>query len=354
MSTLLSRQSPWYYINMYRWDADYSLLVTQVLVPLEAEFSLGTRWTCYFETDWYRGPHLTLALRNDGASERQPEVVSSAVKRYMKKLPASRPTNPHDYLDLHRKLYRYEDRRGHIFPWVHDGSITIGDIRRRVEHVGEGAASVIDQFYADMFVSELAILPAVNLKSHSLDQYSLDVLLQCALRFSNSGLSATAPSFMSHSQGYLAVQPNTTLAERWERNFSSFKDQLINYVDQVSRNNDPVPGTGDTPAVVLLLQEYFSHGSYFESFRPTGNWATEISQVSAFHEALTGNETWVEAVSDDDWFARYRMVLNLVYLHLAKMGLSPHRRFYLCYLLSRAVEELNGTDTLSYLEGVTE
>jgi hypothetical protein len=49
------------------------------------------------------------------------------------------------------------------------------------------------------------------------------------------------------------------------------------------------------------------------------------------------------------WSPSYRLVLNYMYLHFTRLGLTPIERFLLCHLTANAVEDCYGISAMEQL-----
>jgi hypothetical protein len=74
---------------------------------------------------------------------------------------------------------------------------------------------------------------------------------------------------------------------------------------------------------------------------------------SAFHSALESDQERKRALYQDSWFQTYRLMLNLLYLHLGRLGLRPVERFLLCHLVANAVEQTFDINATAMLQQST-
>lgn len=347
------RSTPkWHKIQVFRWDADYVLLTNKVLLPVLPALGPGSHTASYFETDWFRGPHLTLALNADAYSSEDIERILVCTKQHVSTLPRSLGVDPLEYRSVHERLKVYEGRSGDVFPWIPDGTVRMTQHDDRVQRIGSAAANVVDDFQCRAFDMELRLLSSMDRVRGGVDSYAMRLMTTCAAKFSNSGILAASPSFMSHARGYLGMEGNEGLTIVWENSFRRLREDLIRFVQ---RCEDSARGTTvDTDSgieILGVLSELFEDQHSYKAFLPAVGWVERLRTRSEFHRQLAKNDRWVREVEQDEWFAGYRMILNLLYIHLTKMGLTPHRRFYICYLIARTVEEMSGVDSLTLLEG---
>jgi hypothetical protein len=50
------------------------------------------------------------------------------------------------------------------------------------------------------------------------------------------------------------------------------------------------------------------------------------------------------------WFQSYRLMLNLLYLDLGRLGLRPVERYMLCHVIANGVEEMVGSSAADLME----
>ncbi|MFC5186009.1 lantibiotic dehydratase C-terminal domain-containing protein [Actinomadura harenae] len=58
-----------------------------------------------------------------------------------------------------------------------------------------------------------------------------------------------------------------------------------------------------------------------------------------FHEILLGTGRYKTEVLSSSWFLGHRLAINMLYAHLARVGLAPLQRYLFCHLLAAAVED---------------
>jgi hypothetical protein len=75
---------------------------------------------------------------------------------------------------------------------------------------------------------------------------------------------------------------------------------------------------------------------------------------SEFHEALQTNEAAQSFMQTDVEFLSARLILNYMYLTVARLGVSPMEKFFLAYLIARSVEEMHSLSTVESIRAYSD
>jgi hypothetical protein len=68
---------------------------------------------------------------------------------------------------------------------------------------------------------------------------------------------------------------------------------------------------------------------------------TDMRQLHSidFHQVLLSTGRHSSEIMQSGWFLRHRLAVNILYAHLARLGITPLQRYLFCHLVSSAVEE---------------
>jgi hypothetical protein len=72
---------------------------------------------------------------------------------------------------------------------------------------------------------------------------------------------------------------------------------------------------------------------------------------SPFHQELGRSQVYLTEIHDAAWFLCYRIMLNYLYLHMTRLGVSPAQRFLLCHLAANAAEQHLGVTAIGLVAG---
>jgi hypothetical protein len=184
---------------------------------------------------------------------------------------------------------------------------------------------------------------------------ALEVLVAYMYRMRTRLESADAPSypalfvsFRSHFEGFAASLDDPSSAERaFAQRYPTIERALAALV--------PVhaSGTAPTPAWLTpwqqLLERYFDdiHQRVLDKTLVTGM-TGELQRggknllASSFHEKIVSSKEYTRHAMKQPLFQTNRILLGLVYLTLYRLGLPLVERYFLCYALSRFIEERHG------------
>ncbi|GAA4622621.1 lantibiotic dehydratase C-terminal domain-containing protein [Cellulomonas oligotrophica] len=351
----MSTPEPWWELYLVRWDGDAARVVEEVVRPLAGDRLLGRR-PFYVDTDWWRGPHVSMcfcasheavaALQADGLVERASDLLAA--------LGPGAKVEPGQHVDLHERLARYERRARPLFPWLPDGSVGLRPLAARdVDGTDEALARTVRASHLALRVPECDLFGEISAGRLRVEAYAVHLLASIATWFTDSDLRATYPSFASHAEAYLGTDAVVGTRERWDRAYELHRPTLTGLLAESAEQAASGTPPAATAATVMTLGSVVDATDPLALFGGSALPATQdLFRGSAFHAALAANRGWQDEVRTSAWFARYRLVLNLAYLHLTKLGLTPHHRFYTCYLLTRAAQDLTSTTAADVVRGL--
>ncbi|WP_406673600.1 lantibiotic dehydratase C-terminal domain-containing protein [Nonomuraea sp. N2-4H] len=311
----------WTRLRVDYHDGPMDDLILDALRPAWRE---GTRG--YFVRHWIRGPHLRVFV--DGDARR----TVRAIERYLAAHPSAGTTAPESLLPLHERLAELEGEQGPLMPWEPDNTVTAEPL---------GIDTELDRFlagfYADTTEAAFEALDRVR-GGTPLPGIAFDLVVSTVHHLSGGGLPAARTSLRSHAEAYLARTPG--LRERWQAHYERNRAALTARIEALTATAEPA-GWLDTLRRTRDRGRALIDEGRLRLGYDTGGTATQppLAEVSAFHRRLETDETWL-AVKDTPAFAAYRLVLNCTYLHLTRLGLSPDRRFLVCYLAANAADDV--------------
>jgi lantibiotic biosynthesis dehydratase-like protein len=340
----------WRSVHVYYYDDDKNALILDGVRPLFRRLS-GTVDVASYTRHWKRGPHLRLNVCTD--EETFAGVVRPAVTEviggFLAAHPSTRRLDPQRLLPLHRRLAELEYEQGPLLPWYPDNSIQFAPFDRRVEVLGnEQTADLIADFYAD--TTELAFTMTEQITSRAaLLAVSFDLLIATAHAMADTGITRGFVSYRSHAEGFLCGYPegegqHPAWDEHYERNAAT----LVARVDSVVKSLDA--GRELVPYVRSWVSELGHHKQRASRLAASGispvsasssAAQARVGEVSSFHRRLFTNPSWRDMQESED-FVAYRLMVNLTYLHLTRLGVTPIERLLLCHLAANAVEERYG------------
>lgn len=340
----------WHSIHVHHHGEATSRLVAEAVQPVSRELDRRGHPT-WFVRHWRRGPHLRLHVE---ASESELHgVVVPAVAAVLDPYLATLPTTVTDVdglLPLHRRLAEWEQDQGPLTPWFPDNSwhVDAYDDRMAVHRTPE-AAALVTGFLRDANDHAFAVTTAA-VAGASLPAAVFDTMVTMADRLVYGGIANGYLSFRSHTESYLSVEARGPEWRRvWAEYYQKHARTLAARLDRLV-----APGsTGDPESTMLvdLIARYWSLGAglYARGLLPALRLddldrRRELAEAgtSPFHRELLRNDFWRTQVGPSADFANFRLALNLMYLQFTRLGITPHQRYFLCYLVAEAVESHTG------------
>jgi hypothetical protein len=359
----------WTSIHVYYYQ-DQDGLILDAVRPLLARLGEhGVR--AYFERHWRQGPHLRLNIHAtpQTVSTLVLPAVEEIVGGYLRAHPSVADLDPQRLLSLHERLAELETETGPLLPWYPDNSIQHAAYNGGASVLGsQQAVELLADFYVDSTPVAFQMIERVRQRETSRLAGAFDLMIATAQAFAPDGITRGFVSFRSHAEAFLNAWPEGQgLRPHWDRHYTQHADTLAARVRAVVVELDGQAGSAGEAASVIhhwvrtmtpfpqRAQQLLAAGLTL-GLRPADDqeqqqheqkWK-DLSAQSPFHRALVANPYWAE-IERADWFLRYRLVLNYMYLHFTRLGLTPTERFLLCHLAANAVEDSYGISTMEHL-----
>jgi hypothetical protein len=340
---------PWHSIHVHHHGEATSHLVVEAVRPVSRELERRglPNW---FVRHWRRGPHLRLNVQ---AGEDEFRDAVPAVAEVLDPCLAALPATASDVdalLPLHRRLAEQERDPGPLTPWHPDNSWHVEDYDDRMAvHRTPEAAALVSDYLRDANEHAFAVTADV-VGGASLPAAVFDTMVLLADRLVHGGIDNGYLSYRSHAEAYLTFRPERAAWRReWDGYYRAHARVLADRVDRLvapDAAGDPEPA-----ALVDLIARYQSAGArlYERGLLPSLRIEGIAEQRddpraadSPFHHALLSSDFWTTRVGPSADFAMYRLALNLMYLQFTRLGITPHHRLFLCYLLAETVERRTG------------
>lgn len=310
----------------------------------------------YFTRHWRRGPHVRLNVLA-AADALRGEVLPAAYEvlgGYLRRHPSTATPDALALLPGHRRLAAAERERGPLWPWRADNSVHVEAHDPRA-HVlgGDAAADAIAGFHVAANESAFTAMEAVRGGEQRL-WLAFDLIAATAHTFAAGGLPRGFVSFRAHAEVFLAGTPAPDPARaEWDRRSALARNALR---DRLTRLETPSAVVGGWLAALRSFSELgyalVDSGELRLDGAPVPPAAAEAlvpPGASAFLRELITNEDFHRQVVPSPGFARYRLLLNLLYLQLTRIGVRAVDRYLLCHLLADTVEDVYGLSSLEAL-----
>ncbi|MES1165096.1 MAG: thiopeptide maturation pyridine synthase [Verrucomicrobiota bacterium] len=317
----------------------------------------------YFIRHWRRGPHLLVPM--EAAPAVFDDVVRPAaqviVGQYLAEFPSRATLMPeHQMLPMFRTLAEMEQETRPVWPPCPDNTLDIEPHDLRAEQVGgTDLAELIADFYAATNDLVFDMLESVR-SGQGREALCLGLMLATAHRHGGepSHLRSGFVSFRSHAEAFLhhCSSPQAT-RDAFDQRYRSCQAALARLVRDVMESVDQT--TGRVPFVaewVQALRPFWLRSAALAASGALGSGAPAPDRApdgrgpSPFHRRLFDSAAARSQVLERPEFQRYRLMLNLTYLNLARLGLTAYARYLLCHLAANAVEDALGVNAVEMIE----
>ncbi len=337
--------------------------VRPLLVEL-ADAGLPAFWTRH----WRRGPHLRIVVDADDAA--WDRVVRPAAERHLLPALAAHPSttvlDPEQLRDSYRQLAERERELGPLEPQQPDNTVEEEPHDPRLHVLGTpDAVNLFEGF--QQRTSDAALTMAVG-EGPSLSTHAVDLMLIMAQEVGGY-LERGFVSYRSHAEAHImgcadpvgvrrmfderSARLREPLVQRVRAHAEGAASQLDETTLSVARE---LVRSADGAAPLLADGRLDLDGPVAAGGGAEGGGATdEQREHSPFHRTLRDSRDFEQTLRAAPWFLRYRVALNLLYLHLARIGVRPVDRFLYCHVVADAVEQACGVDAVAMVAaGATE
>jgi hypothetical protein len=317
-------------------------LILDAVRPLFAELSEVTG-AAYFLRHWRRGPHLRLNVRTTEKclSDNVLPAVDRIVGGYLMAHPSQRALDLAALLPEHRRLAELEREPGPLWPPRPDNVVCLEEYDSRAEVLGgERAAELVENHYTATNPAAFAALEAIRAEGRRL--WTAFELMAATAHVFGNGVSFGFVSFRAHAENFLSGPDGPALRAKWDNGFRTLRPVLQARLAAV------VEDPGATPARRRWIEALSRIGDVAELTMPQAPRGGEPPEyASPFVRALAADDNFHRHVLPLPAFRRYRLRLNLLYLHLTRLGIRPVDRLMLGHLLANTVESAYGVDALA-------
>jgi hypothetical protein len=356
----------WGTARIFYYERDKTALLLDAVKPILNGYSGGTS-SAYFVRHWHRGSHVRLRFEAD--AEVFDRVVRPAVEMiaggYLAALPSKATIDPDEQLRQHKRLATLEGERAALTPLAADNSILF-DAPGPVERTDNDSKEyLLSDFYADTTPLVFEMLEAIRSGMASQNDLAFEAMIGVAHKFYPSPYDATIRegfiSFRSHSEAYIATTPNDAAVRRQfhlesKRRLSILSRRVRELVSELDAGEIRNPFLD---AWLLALRKWVSKlistkSSLFRDGHFGGvssRWGGDWIRRSEFHATIAQSKSYRTLLFESPWFLKYRLALNLTYLHLNRLGVLPVERYLLCHLLADAVEQAYAISALEMVRG---
>ncbi|MBE1584228.1 thiopeptide maturation pyridine synthase [Nonomuraea angiospora] len=344
---------PWHSIQIRYYDQDKDGLILDCVRPL-LEHLDGLLQQPYLVRHWRQGPHLRLNFRatlRDWEREILP-VATETISRYLREHPSTTRLDEHEQLAAHRLLVVLEHETGPLQPWYPDNSLQTEpyDDRLRV-FGGQPLANLIDAAAAESTRLAFGTLDKIRRGELALFAVAIDLMIALA-HVSVPPIGRGYMSYRSHAAAAASSCEDrdavtAAFEARYRKNAREMRATVVDLVASIDAG-DPAPHVRDWIAFTHRQKEIalpLLARKEIDLDLPDQPVVDRRHPVDYF-DVLMSTDRYRTEILESDWFLAHRLVANMLYAHLARLGITPIQRYLFCYLIASAVEEEYGISSL--------
>lgn len=370
-------QHKWHSAHIY-YNDDKDPLLIHCIKPLAGTLqqeSLIERF--FFERHWRGGPHLRLRFYADESvfeSAVKPRIESQ-IGAYLRQHPSAKQIKEEDVRQLHEQLALQEVEDGDFVPLYPNNTIQyLAYVPKTKVFLGEQGVELIEDYYESTNEVVLSILERTGSDRAKRLEETFDLMVITAATLAEIKRSFLA--YRSHAEGFIGDSRDPLrLRQHFDARYESQRQALQARIQQITSALNSELGDAPMQAdwakinrafhqraraliasgkVKVLVQEDMlalwqpAHIKEFDRRKQT------IMANSQFHEALQTNEAAQSFMQTDVEFLSARLILNYMYLTIARLGVSPMEKFFLAYLIARSVEEMHSLSTIESIKAYSD
>jgi len=345
---------PWRSIQVRYYDEDKDGLILDCVQPLFQRLA-GVVGEPYFVRHWRQGPHLRLNLRStpEAWENEVLPAATEALARYLRGRPSTTHLDEDALAEPHRQLAIREGEIGPLQPWYPDNSIQTEpyDDRRHIL----GGRRLIDLFgaaYSESTRMAFATMERIRSGQLGLFQVALDLMVAFA-HISIPPVTRGYMSFRSHADAFASCCEDrdglrTAFDGTYQQHARQLRAMVVAQVEAVDESRT-APHVRDWIAFVHRQKDIagplLARGEIDLDAAPHHPELRQLHQVD-FHQVLLSTDRHRKEIMESVWYRAHRLTINMLYAHLARLGLTPIQRYLFCHLIACAVEEEYGVSPL--------
>jgi hypothetical protein len=340
-------------------------LVADCLAPVATEAAARTGGVVFLERHWRFGPHVRVcATGGEDAAGWFREAARPRIEDYLRRVPSRAPLDRTAYLRRSAELGTAELVRPPYGPIWPDNTVVLTPYQRRTDLHGEAGAEVKERFLAACVEPVAALLAATRDAPAARLAHVLRLFALVATAYDGDP-GAGALSYRSHVEDFLwHADPAGTVRAAFDARYAAVRDQVVADVRAVLADSDraryagadPVLrawsgvlcGVGPSIGALVARNEIDEDPSsrYYDVAREVSDDARkrwDFARRRSFGDFHTTLRTLdFRPRQNVPAFAAYRWLVNLWYLVLPLLDVSPVERCFVGHAVASALDEISG------------
>jgi hypothetical protein len=353
----------WQSIHIYYYDVNKDNLLLDCVRPLFK--TLRERgWTehLYFVRHWHGGSHLRLHIAAAPLLFQQKiaPYIQNEVECYLLQNPA---TTSFSEKDARSQYERRESYNTHQYVTLRpNNSLEIAPYEDLAPTVGsQGAARLLETYYEETCDAAFALIEQTRNNYTARLNACFDQLVAIVATSPFLPLDRAYMSYRSHAEGFIIGEPETEeprlrrqrLEAAYQQRSTAINQRLRHLLALFTKAPERLPAW--LTEIVELHRRYGQQtykaaqdGTFeLKKHKDTEQARQRMRLEESNYLATAFSSPAVLDYIDSPIVVAHRTVLNLLYLHLHRVGMLNEDRYILDYYIASALEELLGIDPLA-------
>jgi hypothetical protein len=309
----------------------------------------------YFLRHWRRGPHVRLNIRTTAGRMRRTVLpaVAETVGHHLRDHPSTSALDLSALLPTYRRLAEAELDQRPLWPPRPDNSIAVEPYDSRADVLGgPAAARLVAAFYVAANAPAFETMAAAQAEQQRL-WTAFELMVATAHAFSGGGVRLGFVSLRAHADTFLArAADQRRVRAAWDQLYQAARPALTARLRKVVTALDTAVGAPPhVSGTIEALEAVKEQGlALVDAGALTMDHPSRPSKGSTpFLRDLLASDDFRDHMKPSPAFRRYRLMLNLLYLQLTRIGVRASERYLLGHLAANTVEEAYGVDAATLM-----
>jgi hypothetical protein len=325
----------WQWMRVYYFEQCKDHLILNAVWPAIRTACSSADASGFFQRKGVGGPNVLIGIRSGNLED--VERAREVIRAYLRKHPSSTCISHAEYDQICQTLASWEKQSDGLglqennelldCPEPHNPLVKAGEFQEAIRSFLCRSASLVVNW-----------LEMVEQGKYSRDSIALHAMLAVGW-VANPHKLTSCVSFGSHVFGFLnKADKDQKLAAVFSRNYENGNGEALRHfvrttIDAMERRETPIPFLDSWLQLLRETMTVIYQGLVSGTY--------EIASVMQF-QYPEDQQALVSLLDESPSMRAWQITVNLVYLTLNQLGVRALERFYACYLLYRAVNDIYG------------
>jgi len=329
----------WHWMRAYYFEDCKDNLILDTVWPAIESCCVDENTQGFFQRKATGGPNILAGIKTN-----HPESITRAaglISEYFETHPSRTEIPAEEFSRLHQVLADWEGRSGApAVPLYKNNTVEVNGAEPDNPLSIEG--ELLETLRRFLCRSSAIVVPWLRLvRNGTSERQHIALKAMIALAWAaNPQTMTSCASFGSHAAGFLRkADRDGNLRDAFDNRYTSREGPAIRNLLQSSvtelqeGQSNKLPGMDDYIALLQDTMDDVYHGLLNGRYQTYP--ALQFEYPEQYHSLIS-------LLDESPSLRAWQTTVNLVYLMLNQLGISPLERFFACYLLSRGAEDAYG------------